>query len=162
MPAAASGRLGLSKNWTKQPSSPWLCCYDFQVLSARAAEAIFVQFVFDDLACTECSQARSLNIRNVHKDVPFGYADFAFRHNKTETFFCIEKLHHAARHVSPKQPIYSPRRFASRFCMNLTNAIPPNRHKTTNMTKLFVGVGTFSGKPCIDASSAPGEFGALT
>jgi hypothetical protein len=46
-----------------------------------------MQFVFNDLACTERSQARSLNIRNVHKDVTFGYADFAFRYNKTETFF---------------------------------------------------------------------------
>jgi hypothetical protein len=35
--------------------------------------------------------------------------------------------------------------------MNFANATPPrmNRHKTTNMTKLFVGVGTFSGKRAV-------------
>jgi hypothetical protein len=45
----------------------------------------------------------------------------------------------------------SPRRFPSRSCMNFANATPPrmNRHKTTNMTKLFVGVGTFSGKRAV-------------
>jgi hypothetical protein len=123
-----------------------------------------MQLVFDDLARTECSQARSLNIRNVHKNVPFLYADFAFGHDKPIPFLCIEKLHHAARHVSPKQPIYSLRRFASRCCMNFANAIPQimNTHNTTNMTKLFVGVGTFSGKPCIMPASTPGESGALT
>jgi hypothetical protein len=50
-----------------------------------------------------------------------------------------------------------------RRCMKFANAIPPkmNRHKTTNMMKLFVGVGTVSGK-CIGTSSAPANFGALT
>ena len=43
-------------------------------------------------------------------------------------------------------------------------AIPPkmNRHNTASMTKLFVSVGTFSGKPCMTTSSAPGDSGALT
>jgi hypothetical protein len=101
---AASRRPGLSR------TSAWLCRYDFQVLSAGSAAAIFMQFVFDDLACTECSQAWSLNIRKVHKDVPFGYADLAFGHNKPITLLCIEKLHHAARHVSPRLVI-APLRF---------------------------------------------------
>jgi hypothetical protein len=53
----------------------------------------------------------------------------------------------------------SPRRFASRPCMNFANAIPPrmNRHKTTNITKLFVGVGTFSGKPCTGSFGGAGH-----
>jgi hypothetical protein len=66
--------------------------------------------------------------------------------------------------VGGKTVFQSPRRLAFRSCMNFANAIPPkmNRHKTTNMTKLFVGVGTFSGKPLIARSFALGETGALT
>jgi hypothetical protein len=91
---------------TNQARLPWLCRYDFQILSAGSAAAIFMQVIFDDLARTECRQTRSLNIRDVHKYVPFGYADFAFRHDKPITFLCIEKFHHTAHVRSASyQPI---------------------------------------------------------
>jgi len=50
----------------------------------------------------------------------------------------------------------------SRRCMNSANAIPPrmNRHKTKNMTKLFAGIGTFSGKPCIRRIDLDQDFDA--
>ena len=50
-----------------------------------------------------------------------------------------------------------PRRFRSRCCMNFANAIRPKmkRHSTTNMTKLFVGVGRLSG------TLAVGSIGAI-
>jgi hypothetical protein len=51
-----------------------------------------MQLVFDDLARTECSQAQSLNIRNVHKNVPFLYADFAFGHDKPIPFLSLKNF----------------------------------------------------------------------
>jgi hypothetical protein len=44
------------------------------------------------LACTKCRQTYLLNIRDVHKDVPFGYADLAFQHNKPITFCALKNF----------------------------------------------------------------------